>query len=168
MPQDKDCPETICIKEDPLGKYKEIHSRKSRPKFLQEADDEENEKEQSFYRSCPNNRQSLGFYTWNLLHTMAIYYPENPTEDEKQKMLQFYNIFAYFYPCKPCSAHFQKDIINSPPQVESSEKLSIWLCNQHNNVNKWLGKEMFDCDYENLQKRWKTGYEHCTSDQKLH
>ena len=32
-----------------------------------------------YYQQCPNNRESIGFFTWNLLHTMAVYYPEEPT-----------------------------------------------------------------------------------------
>lgn len=32
-------------------------------------------KAQTYYNECPNNRESLGFFTWNFLHTTAIYYP---------------------------------------------------------------------------------------------
>jgi FAD-linked sulfhydryl oxidase len=31
------------------------------------------------------------------------------------------------------------------------------VCRQHNNVNKLLGKQQFDCDYQNLMRRWRTG-----------
>ena len=35
------------------------------------------------------------------------------------------------------------------------------MCHRHNYVNKWLEKEEFDCSYESLIKRWKTGHEKC-------
>jgi FAD-linked sulfhydryl oxidase len=43
----------------------------------------------------------------------------------------------------------------------------MWLCDRHNDVNKWLDKPIFDCSYENLKKRWKEGYDHCKNVKKL-
>lgn len=37
---------------------------------------------------CPVDKDELGRSTWNLLHTMAAYYPEQPTGDERQTMKQ--------------------------------------------------------------------------------
>ena len=65
------------------------------------------------YHACPNTRESLGFFTWNFLHTMAIYYPQKPTEEQKEKMRNFVTGLAEFYPCKVCAHHFRKDIQNS-------------------------------------------------------
>ena len=48
-----------------------------------------------------------------------------------------------------------------PPKVTDNKELSIWLCETHNIVNKRLNKPIFNCDFENLKKRWKTGYDHC-------
>ncbi|KAL4487526.1 hypothetical protein ABPG72_007046 [Tetrahymena utriculariae] len=171
--KNKDCPEVVCEKTDPLGTYRKFAQQPKTMKFKDEdTDDHSNssvELEKSEdkvaqddpYKYCPNNKQSLGFFTWNFLHTMAIYYPKNPTEEEKQKIKNFFDSFATFYPCKPCALHFQKDILKTPPAVESNESLSIWLCERHNLVNKWLGKQQFDCSFENLEKRWRTGYDHC-------
>ena len=50
---------------------------------------------------------------------------------------------------------------SDPPAVENNETLSMWVCERHNYVNKWLGKPIFDCDFQNLEKRWRTGYEQC-------
>ena len=65
------------------------------------------------YHACPNTRESLGFFTWNFLHTMAVYYPPTPTDDQKNKMRNFITGFAEFYPCKVCAHHFRNDIKKS-------------------------------------------------------
>lgn len=65
------------------------------------------------YHACPNTRESVGFFTWNFLHTMAIYYPQTPTDEQKSKMRNFITGFAEFYPCKVCAHHFRSDIKKS-------------------------------------------------------
>jgi hypothetical protein len=37
-------------------------------------------------KDCPVDKDELGRSTWNLLHTMTVYYPEKPTVDEKKAM----------------------------------------------------------------------------------
>jgi FAD-linked sulfhydryl oxidase len=37
-------------------------------------------------KDCPVDKDQLGRSTWNLLHTMTVYYPEKPTVEEKQAM----------------------------------------------------------------------------------
>lgn len=44
-----------------------------------------------------------------------------------------------------------------PPSLNNQKELSLWVCRQHNYVNKILGKPQYSCDYEGLMKRWKTG-----------
>lgn len=68
------------------------------------------------------------------------------------------------YPCTHCRGHFQKDyekgtflFYKDPPNLENQKDLSLWVCRQHNYVNKILGKPQYSCDYEGLMKRWKTG-----------
>lgn len=60
------------------------------------------------------------------------------------------------------------NLILGPPRVENNETLSVWFCEQHNIVNKFLGKKEFDCSFSNLQKRWKDGYPHCGDDSALY
>ena len=37
-------------------------------------------------KDCPVDKDELGRSTWNLLHTMAAYYPEKPNNQEKKDM----------------------------------------------------------------------------------
>jgi FAD-linked sulfhydryl oxidase len=84
---------------------------------------------------CPNTKESLGFYTWNYLHTVGAYYPENPPKETQEDMTKFLQLFGKFYPCKTCASHYNMEIKRHPPKTANRKDLSLWLCLQHNNVN---------------------------------
>jgi FAD-linked sulfhydryl oxidase len=48
-------------------------------------------------------------YSWSLMHTFAAYYPEKPTDEEKNIMRGWLEGFKVMYPCTHCRGHFQKD-----------------------------------------------------------
>ena len=57
---------------------------------------------------CPLDRQELGRSTWNFLHTMAAYYPDNPSLQQQDDMASFVKIFSKFYPCEDCASHLRE------------------------------------------------------------
>lgn len=72
---------------------------------------EKNYREKILLRT--NNDQIVGFgyigrSTWNLLHTMAAYYPDTPTQEVKDDCRIFFEKFAKLYPCKSCADHFRE------------------------------------------------------------
>jgi len=44
-----------------------------------------------------------------------------------------------------CATHFGVIINQYPPQVSSRSSAAAWGCHVHNEVNKSLDKEIFDC-----------------------
>ncbi|VDP85071.1 unnamed protein product [Echinostoma caproni] len=106
--------------------------------------------------NCPPDKPELGRATWTLLHTMAAYYPVEPSERDKQDMAGFLRGFGLFYPCVPCAHDLRKNMILNPPQLQSREALSGWLCMQHNLVNKKIHKPLFDCS--KVLERWRYGW----------
>lgn len=44
-----------------------------------------------------------------------------------------------------CATHFQQIINKFPPQVSTRSTAAAWACHVHNEVNKSLQKELFDC-----------------------
>ena len=59
-------------------------------------------------KGCPVDKNELGRNTWSFLHTMAAYYPEEPTAKQQKDMNNFIKLFSRFYPCDWCSYHMRE------------------------------------------------------------
>ena len=110
---------------------------------------------------CPADREELGRHSWTLLHTMAAYYPDDPTPEQQRAMRGFVDGLAEFYPCALCAAALRTTVRERPPAVESRRALSLWMCEAHNEVSRGLSQPMFACDVEALDRRWRTGRPDC-------
>ena len=104
---------------------------------------------------CPPASAELGLGTWKLLHSMAAWYPDQPTKKQKNGITNFFQTLADFYPCTYCAEDFQTSLKKSPVEAESRTELCLWLCNQHNQVNQKLGKQLFECNMKDLDERWR-------------
>ncbi|KAL1957854.1 hypothetical protein VTO42DRAFT_5419 [Malbranchea cinnamomea] len=91
-------------------------------------------------------KAELGRSTWRFLHTMMAQYPDEPSLEEQETLRSFIYLFARLYPCGECAAHFQEHLAKYPPQVSSRSAAAGWLCFIHNEVNKMLKKDEFDCN----------------------
>ncbi|AMD22932.1 HHR163Wp [Eremothecium sinecaudum] len=111
----------------------------------------------SYARIDPPDVEQLGRSSWTLLHSIAARYPEAPSTTQKQEIKQFMTIFSHIYPCNWCAKDFEEFIRNNAPRVDSREELGRWLCEAHNDVNKKLGKEEFNCNL--WTKRWVDGWD---------
>ena len=87
---------------------------------------------------------------WLTLHTMALTYPESPTDERQQQMRDYLSGMAANLPCPGCSAHCTQYFAQHPPRVESARTLSEYLIDFHNEVNTRLGKEVYT--YEEANK----------------
>jgi len=96
-----------------------------------------------------------------MLHTVAAYYPDRPSETDKCSARSLVQSLAALYPCSHCKHDFQENVRINPPKVATREKFSKWVCEQHNIVNEKIGKPKYSCDLPKLDERWKVGTAAC-------
>ena len=80
---------------------------------------------------------------WKLLHSIAVSYPTNPTNIDKETYLLFFNCLKYVLPCIYCRRSYTEYIGILPIEdyLASNLKLSEWLYKLHNLVNDKLRKQ---------------------------
>ncbi|CAD0106254.1 unnamed protein product [Aureobasidium uvarum] len=90
-------------------------------------------------------RAELGRAAWKLFHTTFARFPDKPTAEESSALNAYIHLFQRLYPCGECAGHFRTILDKFPPQVSSRSAAAAWGCHVHNEVNKSLKKEIFDC-----------------------
>ena len=92
---------------------------------------------------------------WNFMHTLAAYYPINPTRTQIERMDYFVkNCADYFLIEQTWANNFNKNIKEKPPKLDSRYTFMVWMCEQHNKINEAIGKPLFSCTVKNLIERW--------------
>lgn len=105
---------------------------------------------------CPPDVEALGKSSWTLLHSITASYPIEPSNSQKSNVTQFLKLFAKLYPCWVCAEDFEAYIEKNRVRADSRQELAKWMCDAHNDVNRKLGKEVFDC--QKWEERWRTGW----------
>ncbi|KAL8637510.1 MAG: hypothetical protein Q9228_005228 [Teloschistes exilis] len=107
---------------------------------------------------CPPDVEELGRSTWTLLHTMSASYPPRASPTQQSEMRQFLGLFGRLYPCWVCAEDFQEWMARkgNEPRLEGRDRFGRWMCEAHNEVNRKLGKQEFDCG--KWEERWRTGW----------
>ena len=95
---------------------------------------------------------SWGPAGWTFLHTISFVYPENPTIEDKQRVVDFLFAFTDVIPCQRCRSDFThmlhenfgstKEIALNSKFVNNRNALSRILVDMHNRVNERLKKRI--------------------------
>ncbi|KAI5192608.1 mitochondrial FAD-linked sulfhydryl oxidase, partial [Nematocida sp. AWRm77] len=89
--------------------------------------------------------EEIGRSTWTLLHSIAKYFPDRPTTEEKQAVQELLHALSVLYSCRRCSGVLQMVSRNQLVDSTDASRLSLSLCNVHNFVNRKLGKPEVEC-----------------------
>jgi FAD-linked sulfhydryl oxidase len=90
-------------------------------------------------------KAELGRASWKLFHTIMARFPDTPTSAESTALRDYVYLFQRLYPCGECAEHFGVILQKFPPQTSSRSAAAVWGCHVHNEVNKSLKKDLFDC-----------------------
>ena len=92
------------------------------------------------------NPKIWGRYGWKFMHYVTLSYPDNPTSEDKQDMINFFYSVGRILPCMSCRINFKKHLDETPLTEQvlgSRENIVIWLMNIHNKVNAMQGKKIY-------------------------
>lgn len=94
--------------------------------------------------------------TWDMLHMIAMSYPENPSKERKTNTISMLKGIMMNLPCPACQIHAMNYLDKTPPDVSSREALGVWLVDFHNVVNKRTGKRsnwtLEECNQEIIRR----------------
>src|SRR5437879_5177059 len=95
------------------------------------------------------NPEKWGFHCWFMIHSVALNYPRNPSNDDKRHYREFYNNLQYVLPCPTCSKNYKKHLDELPvtdSALSSRRSLFEWTVDMHNKVNKLKGRSKYSLD----------------------
>ena len=96
-----------------------------------------------------------GPHLWRFLHYLSLSYPSNPTDEEKEIMLNFLESLQEILPCEKCRYNFNKHLDNLDMNaLNKNENFIKWLFNIHNDVNKTTNKPIME--YDDFVKLYST------------
>ena len=89
-----------------------------------------------------------GPHAWQFLHSITLSYPDNPTEQDKQNHIQFFDMLKNILPCDKCKNHYEQTLETYPIEnnLEDKESLFRWLVDVHNKVNIDNNKKEYSYD----------------------
>lgn len=99
---------------------------------------------------------------WKFLHSITLSYPSEPSENDKQSIINFFQTLPAVLPCEACAEHLTQHYSKYPIKnaINSRDELVKWLFDIHNEVNASLGKSIKEFDdfineYKNESKKFK-------------
>lgn len=75
-----------------------------------------------------------GPYAWTFLHTIAMSYPVNPSQEERNNMRRFLESLGEVLPCESCSNNYKNYIKKVNIDVSNRENLVKWMQALQNDV----------------------------------
>jgi Erv1 / Alr family len=79
---------------------------------------------------------------WRFIHWVALTYPNNPSDKDKQNYLKFFESLQDVLPCGICADHFRENMEKIPIRMDSNRELFNWTVDMHNIVNVQTNKKI--------------------------
>ena len=86
---------------------------------------------------------------WIAFHAEADAFPQHPTDIDKQRVCDYFELKSHFIPCQTCGEHFRQILQNYPVRCNSGLELSQWVVDAHNMVNQRCGHSVMQLEQAN-------------------
>ena len=103
-------------------------------------------------QQSPMSPTEWGTAAWKFLHACSFAYPDNPNNDKKEAMKCVLENLGRILPCPKCARHYEENIREMPPALESKDALSKWVVELHNRVNS--ARRMPTVDYDTVRRHY--------------
>ena len=99
-----------------------------------------------------------GPHAWFFLHSIGMNYPENPSQEVKDKHYDFFYNLQFVIPCEICKKNYKTHFYKFPLKnnLNSREEFEKWLILIHNEVNKIHKKKQYT--YSEVKKLYNKIY----------
>jgi hypothetical protein len=98
---------------------------------------------------------------WMFLHLVSFSYPENPDQNTKQNIYNFFKNLGSVLPCSECRTHYEQNFKNLESSLNSRDELTKWVYDLHVLVNIQTGKKNWPSYKEVYEKYSKLKKEKC-------
>ena len=101
------------------------------------------------------NPEFWGPSGWRFIHSVSFTYPEDPTNEEKKRYIDFILNLQHILPCFACRKHLRDNLRNlnfNSNHMKNRNTFSRFCVALHNEVNDILGKPKMD--YEVVKRHY--------------
>jgi len=89
-----------------------------------------------------NDPTVWGPHFWMTFHTIAEFYPSNPTEEDIDAFENLFHSLNYLLPCEKCKLHYRELQLHARPR--NQEEAVLIVNRLHDAVNANLGKTFIE------------------------
>lgn len=85
---------------------------------------------------------------WKFLHSVALKYPDNPSDNDKNNYLLFFDNLQHVLPCPKCKENYKDHLKKFPLKESLEDNISLfkWTVDIHNEVNSMNNKKIYSYD----------------------
>lgn len=85
---------------------------------------------------------------WIFLHSVALKYPKEPTDNDKNNYLLFFNSLQHILPCPKCKENYKDHLqkFSLKESLDNNVSLFKWTVDIHNEVNAMNNKKIYSYD----------------------
>jgi len=102
------------------------------------------------------NQNIFGPHAWFILHSMTLAYPLEPTGKDKENQRRFLESFGQIMFCDICKVHYNRNLQENPPKLDTKKEFFEWMVDLHNEVNGRTGKRSWT--YDEVLKLYEDHY----------